>query len=206
MSVEKKHSHRHLFEYGKLTKAVLSHIVDSILVGYSSIENRRGGLSFTKIFETVDYLLKVIKNKKKKERKILRVLQSLEKEEIIDLIEKDGEVIVKLKNKNHPKIIKYSIKNLLNFKIREKKWQKKWFFVFFDVPEIQHNKRDYLRKFLKDLGFYCYQQSVYVFPFECKKEVFLIKKIVESAKYMKYIVAEEIEDEDKIKKYFGIKD
>ena len=170
MSVEKKHSHRHLFEYGKLTKAVLSHIVDSILVGYSSIENRRGGLSFTKIFETVDYLLKVIKNK------------------------------------NHPKIIKYSIKNLLNFKIREKKWQKKWFFVFFDVPEIQHNKRDYLRKFLKDLGFYCYQQSVYVFPFECKKEVFLIKKIVESAKYMKYIVAEEIEDEEKIKKYFGIKD
>ena len=206
MTVGKKRGHQYLFEYGKLTKAVLSHIVDSILVGYSSIENRRGGLSFTKIFETVDYLLKVIKNKKKKERKILRVLQSLEKEEIIDLIEKDGEVFVKLKNKNHPKIIKYSIKNLLNFKIREKKWQKKWFFVFFDVPEIQHNKRDYLRNFLKDLGFYCYQQSVYIFPFECKKEVFLIKKIVESAKYMKYIIAEEIEDEEKIKRHFGIKD
>jgi len=121
MTVGKKRGHQYLFEYGKLTKAVLSHIVDSILVGYSSIENRRGGLSFTKIFETVDYLLKVIKNKKKKERKILRVLQSLEKEEIIDLIEKDGEVFVKLKNKNHPKIIKYSIKNLLNFNIREKK-------------------------------------------------------------------------------------
>ena len=76
--------------------------------------------------------------------------------------------------------------------------------VFFDVPEIEKQKREFLRKYLKKLGFYRYQKSVYIFPFECKKEVELIKKIVEGAKYMKYIVASEIEEEEKIKKYFNL--
>ena len=65
---------------------------------------------------------------------------------------------------------------------REKKWPGKWFLVFFDVPEKQRNKRDYLRSFLKDVGFYPYQQSVYIFPYECEEEIKLIKQIVESAK------------------------
>ena len=76
--------------------------------------------------------------------------------------------------------------------------------VFFDVPEIQRNKRDYLRKFLNKIGFYRYQKSVYIFPYECEEEINLIKKIVEGAKYMKYIIAEKIEDEDAIKTFFKL--
>ncbi|MBI4225729.1 hypothetical protein HY612_01310, partial [Candidatus Roizmanbacteria bacterium] len=49
-----------------------------------------------------------------------------------------------------------------------------------------------------------YQQSVYLFPYECAKEVEQIKKIVEAAKYMKYVVAEKIEDEDEAKRFFGL--
>lgn len=72
------------------------------------------------------------------------------------------------------------------------------------MPEAQRNKRDYLRKFLIKLGFYQYQKSVYLFPYECEKEVSLIKKIVEGAKYMKYIIAEKIEDELSAKEYFKL--
>ena len=52
----------------------------------------------------------------------------------------------------------------------------------FDVPEKQRNKRDYLRHLLAFIGFVQYQQSVYVYPFECKKEIDLIKKVVEESK------------------------
>lgn len=76
--------------------------------------------------------------------------------------------------------------------------------VIFDVPEGQRNKRDYLRRFLREIGFYPYQQSVYIFPFECKKEIDLIKKIVEGGKYISYIIAEEIENEEKVKRFFGL--
>ena len=44
----------------------------------------------------------------------------------------------------------------------------------------------------------------YLFPFECEKEVGQIKKIVEGAMYMKYIIAEKIEDEESAKSHFKL--
>jgi len=148
--------------------------------------------------------LKEVKNLNVEEEKIKKSLESLEKNEIIDLEEKDGKIFVRLKDKNNLTIIKYSTKALLDFKKKKKKWNKKWFLVFFDIPEIQRNKRNYLRKFLVDIGFYQYQKSVYIFPYECEKEITLIKKIVEGAKYMKYLVTEKIEDEKLIKSFFKL--
>ena len=148
--------------------------------------------------------LKEVKNLNVEEEKIKRSLKSLERKEIIDLEEKGNEVFVRLKDKNNLTVIKYSTKALLDFKRKEKNWNGKWFLVFFDVPEIQRNKRNYLRKFLVDIGFHQYQKSIYIFPYECEKEIALIKKIVEGAKYMKYIIAEKIEDEKTVKSFFKL--
>lgn len=158
-------------------------------------------LAISEIAKTI----KEIKNLNVEEEKIKKSLKSLEQREIISLEEKNNNVFVRLKDKNNSLVIKYSIKALFDFKKKEKKWKGKWFIVFFDVPKIQNNKRDYLRLYLLKIGFIKYQQSVYIFPYECQKEVLLIKKVVEGAKYMKYIVAEKIENEDTIKQYFGLK-
>jgi len=131
-------------------------------------------------------------------------LEKLEEKEIIDIEEKDGKAFVRLKDKNNLTIVKYSIRTLLSLKKKNKKWNKKWFLVFFDVPEIQKNKRDYLRRFLVYIGFHQYQKSIYIFPYECESEVKLIKKIVEGAKYIKYIIAEKIEDENQLKSFFKL--
>jgi len=199
-----KQKHKWIFKYGQLTGAILKHVTENLLASYSAGESRYG-LSFTTIAEVVDGLLKSIENKKEKERKILRALENLEKKEIIDIVEENNKVYVTVKDKDHPKIIEYSIKILLDFKRKKKKWDGKWFIVFFDVPEIQRNKRDFLRSYLKKLGFCPYQQSVYIFPYECQKEVSLIRKIVEAAKYLRYVVAEKIEEEEKIKRFFNFK-
>ncbi|PIU36431.1 CRISPR-associated endonuclease Cas2 [Candidatus Roizmanbacteria bacterium CG_4_8_14_3_um_filter_34_9] len=168
-----------------------------------------GGGSFRRpllplVIDEIKRLLKELKEIEVDEKRIKQSLENLEKKEIIDLVEKNDEIFVHLKNDNNPQVIKYSIKALLELKQKEKKWNKKWFMVFFDVPEIQRNKRDYLRKFLNKIGFYRYQKSVYIFPYECEEEINLIKKIVEGAKYMKYIIAEKIEDEDAIKTFFKL--
>jgi len=148
--------------------------------------------------------IKKIKHINVEEKKIIKSLKSLEKREIINIEEKNNNIFVKLIDKKNPTIIKYSIKAILDFKKKEKVWKGQWFMVFFDVPEIQRNKRDYLRNYLQKIGFYRYQQSVYIFPYECKKEINKIKQIVEGAKYIKYIVADRIEDEERIKAYFKI--
>lgn len=148
--------------------------------------------------------IKKIKHINVEEKKIIKSLKSLEKREIVNIEEKNNNIFVKLIDKKNPTIIKYSIKAILDFKKKEKVWKGQWFMVFFDVPEIQRNKRDYLRNYLQKIGFYRYQQSVYIFPYECEREINLIKKIVEGAKYVKYIVANSIEDEERIKAYFKI--
>jgi len=199
----RKSSKKKFFRYGELTKLVFNHIIDSILAGYQAIDGRKGP-SLSNLIEEIINLAEQIKKYRIARPKVLKVIKNLEKKEIINLEEKNNKVFVYLKNKDHPKIIEYSIKSLLDFKKKKKSWNGKWFMVFFDVPEAQRNKRDYLRKFLRKLGFYPYQKSVYLFPYECEKEVRLIKKIVEGAKYIKYIIAEKIEDEPKAKTFFKL--
>lgn len=136
--------------------------------------------------------------------KIVRVLHNLQKKDLISLEEKDDQIEVKIKSKGITQVTRYSIKALLDFKLKNKKWQGKWILVIFDVPEDQRNKRDQLRRFLDKMGFYRYQQSVYIFPYECEDEVALIKKILAAEKFIKYVIAEKIEDETHAKRFFSL--
>jgi CRISPR-associated endonuclease Cas2 len=149
-------------------------------------------------------LLGELRNLEANEKKIRKTLSCLEKKEIVSIIQNGSDIQVLLRDHNHPIIVKYSVKSILDFKKQQMKWDGKWFMVFFDVPEIQRNKRNYVRRYLIDLGFFPYQKSVYIFPYACEDEISLIKKAVESASYMKYIIAEKIEDEEQVKKFFHI--
>jgi len=157
------------------------------------------------LVDEIKKLLKELKNIEVEKEKIQTTLLKLEKRQIINLTEKDEKVFVEIEGKNKSVILKYSIKSILDFKKKKKEWNGRWYMVFFDVPEIQRNKRNYLRIFLIKIGFYRYQKSVYIFPYECEKEIQLIKQIVEGGKYMKYIIADKIEDEKTIKTFFKIK-
>ncbi|OGK21175.1 CRISPR-associated endonuclease Cas2 [Candidatus Roizmanbacteria bacterium RIFCSPHIGHO2_01_FULL_39_8] len=159
--------------------------------------------NFPIVLGSIIKLIQEIKGEKVPNAKIKRTIQALEKKEIIYIEERDGTAYVHLKAWNQ-QILQYSLKGILDFKKRKKKWDGKWFMVLFDVPEIQRNKRDYLRRLLRKIGFYQYQKSVYLFPYECEDEIKLIKKIVESAKYMKYIIADRIEDEKQAKIFFQL--
>lgn len=187
------------FNYGELTEKVLEAIADN-LIKWRSYPNpslpRLIGL-------TMKYLLETRKEKVNS-KQVRRILNKLEKKEIINIAEKGGQAIVTVSDEGKTKLMQYSLKKIFEFKESKRKWNSRWYLVFFDVPEIQKNKRNYLRKYLKKLGFYKYQKSVYLFPYECEDEITLIKKVVEGGKYMKYIIAEKIEDEDEIKKYFKI--
>lgn len=192
------------FKYGGLKDAILKYFSSSIYKDYLATNQGRRGIGILFLIEHLGFLLKAVTNDKEKQRKVIRVIKNLEKQEILDLQVQEGKVTVYLKNKNHPKIIEYSIKSILDFKKKNKKWEGKWFLIFFDVPEIQRNKRDYLRRFLLKMGFFQYQKSVYLFPYECEKEIILIKKIIKGARYIKYIIAEKIEDEENTKNYFNL--
>jgi len=155
------------------------------------------------IEEIIRLLSQAWKNDEISEKKVVESLKKIEKRELIDLVWDKEKILVYIREKNKAKILKYSLKEVFE-SLKAKKWVGKWYILFFDVPEIQRNKRDYLRSFLLRLGFYPYQKSVYIFPYECEKEINLIKKIVEGAAYAKYVVAEKIENEAEVKKFYHL--
>ena len=195
----KKDNDKTLFKHNELRQIVLAALGIGVIIGGTLITP-----NFPIILGSILSLIKDFKKKDISIKKVNRVLQNLEKKEIIYLERKGEDVYVHLKDFFHPTILKYSIKAIFDLKKRDQKWQGKWYLVMFDVPEIQRNKRVYLRKFLKQIGFYPYQKSVYVFPYECEKEISLIKKIVEGGKYMSYIIADKIEQEKAAKIYFQL--
>lgn len=188
------------FKHGELRQLVLSAIGLGVLLGGTFLVTP----NFPIVFGSILSLIKELTEKKIPEKKLRRVIKKLEEKEIIEIKEEGDQIYVYLKGRWHPLVLKYSLKPFLALKRRKKKWNGKWFLVIFDVPERQRNKRNYLRKFLQYIGFYPYQQSVYIFPHECKKEVELIKKIVEGGRYINYIIAEKIDEEEKVKKFFGL--
>lgn len=184
--------------YGSVAKKILDTFAELLIA-------TKWESNFPNIYFVLGKAVKIFLEEKKLEKKqVNKALYDLQRKELINIVEEGDKAKIYLKDKYKIKVITRSIKLLLDFKKKKKKWDGHWFIVFFDVPENEKQKREYLRTYLKRLGFYQYQESVYIFPFECKKEVELIKKIVKGAKYMKYIVAKEIEDEEKIKKYFNL--
>lgn len=75
------------------------------------------------------------------------------------------------------------------------KWDGKWRLVIFDVPTYKHKNRRALADKLKELGFIMVQKSVWAYPFECYKELAIVRKFYEVEKYVTYLEAVEIEDE-----------
>lgn len=182
-------------------------VVEMILRALAVITIVGGSIVFPNLPLVVGMIWKLVKDEEGIEipqfkfRKALRVL---EKRKIIDLVYQDDNVYVKFRKANQIEILKYSIKKLLDFKKQKHQWKGKWVLVVFDVPEEEKKKREFLRRFLKKLGFYPYQKSVYVFPYECFEEIKLIKQITDSGKYLRYIIADELEGDEAVKRFFNL--
>jgi len=81
---------------------------------------------------------------------------------------------------------------------RPKRWDGKWRVVIFDIPEKLRHQRDIIRDKLISLGFRRIQMSVYVYPFECTREVRTISKRLFIDRCVLIMISEIIQGEKKI--------
>ncbi len=133
---------------------------------------------------------------------IKREIRNLNKSKLIKKVkESDKSFNILLTDKGKLKAINYYFQNL---KIEQKEWDKKWRLVFFDVPEKLRKGRDALREKIKKLGFYELQKSVFIFPYECKKEIEFVIEYFGLSKCAHYAVLESIDDDSYVKKVFNL--
>lgn len=148
--------------------------------------------SFAKIWESYpDQVSKEIRNLKK-----TNLIKKISKT-------KDG-YNIELTEEGKQKALEYYF--IRELTIKDKKWDGKWRMLIFDIPEVMRNARNALRWKIKKLGFYELQKSVFVIPYECKKEIDLVINYFGLQRYVHYGVLEIAGEEinKKLKKTFGI--
>lgn len=148
------------------------------------------------------YIKKEIR-KKLDERKIARSLERLKRNKVIILSEEYGKFKIELSDKGK-RIVKEI--QLEDMEIEKPDiWDKKWRMVIFDIPEkYKRRARDALRDKLQKMKFYQLQKSVWVYPYPCEKEIQFLCEFFDITSYVNIIVADNIYNDIKLKKYFKL--
>lgn len=81
-------------------------------------------------------------------------------------------------------------------------WDKKWRIVFFDIPEDKKSRRDGFAAKLRQLGFAVLQRSVFIHPLPCREQVEQVSAHFDVEKYVSYIEADHIDNENLLRKHF----
>ncbi|MEK7562113.1 MAG: hypothetical protein AAB509_00330 [Patescibacteria group bacterium] len=142
--------------------------------------------------------------KKYPNKKVYNTFYNLKKQGMIDFYERNNQIYISLTEKGKQKAGWMQIDAL---KIKKpQKWDGKWRILLFDIAEMKRAYREALRGKLKDLNFQLFQKSAWINPYDCAKEVNLLKSFFGlNNKEIKFIVSENIGDETEFVKYFKLK-
>lgn len=132
-----------------------------------------------------------------------RAIDSLYRSKLIEWRDNtDGTATLVLTDKGCEKAITFNIDNI---EIKKPaKWDKKWRLVLFDIPEKRKQAREALRGALKRLGFYEFQKSVFVHPFECANEFEYIVEFFKVRPYVRLAVANYLDNELHLKEIYNL--
>lgn len=131
-----------------------------------------------------------------------RVVEKMMKQGYIVLKKRNGEEVLVLTEKGRYELSRFQLKQKSLEKPR--KWDRKWRIVVFDIEEKRRSVRDRIRENIQEYGFIKLQQSVWVCPYECEELITFFKAECKVGKELLYIVANEIEGEDRLKRKFKL--
>lgn len=167
-----------------------------------------GGVAIGLVYYSPKKQLRVLKAipkewKKINERALQRAVNTLYKSKLIDTKEnQDGALTIILTNQGKRKALTYDIDNM-SVPVM-KKWDGLWRICLFDIPEKRRNARKALVRSLKNMGFYQFQKSVFVHPFECFNEIEFVIEFFSLRQHVRYILAKRLDNELHLKQHFRL--
>jgi DNA-binding transcriptional regulator PaaX len=168
-----------------------------IFAGVGLSLSRTPGQYFKVLEETAGEWRKINK------QSLERAIYSLYRSKLISSREnKDGSLTMMLTDNGKKKVATFNIDNM---EIKKpKRWDKRWRMVIFDIPEKYKPAREALREILKRLGFYEYQKSVLVHPYECQKEIDFVIEYFDIRPYVRIVTAVSLDNEIHLSKIFDL--
>ena len=132
-----------------------------------------------------------------------RAIRSLYESHLVEEKEnRDGTTTLILNENGKRKALRFNIDKLEISK--PNKWDGKWRIVMFDIPEKLKRLRESLRMHFREIGLVELQKSVLVFPYPCIKEIEFILEFYNARRYVRFILAERVDNEIHLKKKFNL--
>ena len=134
---------------------------------------------------------------------IRSAVNSLKRQKLIEYVcDKNGKTVVRITKKGKTRLRAFAI-DTIEIK-RQKRWDGKWRLVMFDIPMRFTKGREALRHHLKDLNFFQFQKSAWIFPYPCEDEIIFIANFFGVGNYVEILTVDNIWKEEKLKKYFHL--
>ncbi len=128
-------------------------------------------------------------------------LRRLWRKGFVKIIESRQGYQVSITNKGKTEILKFDL-NAMSI-LKQVPWDGKWRMVFFDIPAGE-KVRNIFRKRLKELGFFQMQESVYVCPYPCAKEIQFLREVYAIPHEVKLAVVEKLENDADLRRNFHL--
>lgn len=87
---------------------------------------------------------------------------------------------------------------------KQKIWDCHWHLVCYDIPEQFKKERDYFRSKLILAGFKIVQDSLLVFPYDCKEEIAVISQKLKISPYVAYLNTDYLPNQENLVNFFGL--
>lgn len=138
-----------------------------------------------------------------KRKRLKQTLNRFRKQKFVEVVENEA-------GRGFLRITKEGMKKALSFKLdeinvkKQKRWDKKWRIVIFDISDKRKALRDEFRVRLKQMGFYPLQRSVYVHAYPCFDQVEFLRHIFGVDIEVTYIEATKVEGQDDLREFFKL--
>ena len=164
--------------------------------GFSLVYNHFPGRSWDIVGKAVDRWQAINRSELQKEIKKLYRSKLVDKK-----YNPDGSCVIFLTQKGKIKALNYKFSEM---SIDSKVWDGKWRIVIFDIPEKNKRGRNSLRSKLQRLGFYEFQKSAFVLPYECRDEIEFLIEYFGLRKYVRYGLLESVDNDLHLRTIFGL--
>lgn len=149
-------------------------------------------------------LLKFFPHQKRfKKHYINQSIARLEKQGLVKVIlNNKGIKVVKLTKGGKSKLTSYQLKDLQIKK--PTRWDGKYRLIIFDIKEWKRGTRDKLRRWFTRLGLVRLQNSVWVYPYDCREIIDLLKANYQIGKEVLYLEVSYLENDKSLRKIFAL--
>ena len=113
----------------------------------------------------------------------------------------DGSIAVSITEKGRLRVLSMRFKNL---KDKKEVWDKRWRMVAFDIPEEYKKGRNALRYRLRTAGFHEFQESLFLYPYDCKREIDDFVKLFKLEKYVRFATLDFVDNQDWLQKIYKL--